>query len=144
MKLHIGLEIVLGVVYYLFFAQWINPTILKIFKRIIIKSPAQLKLVIDDPQILCSFCFSWWSYPSHMSITELENADGICWYSKCSFFSCHWHKPSNTWWNITAALTSICQWDLNVFQTSLNIFIKLKFNIQIETCICFCLNYLSI
>lgn len=28
----------------------------------------------------------------------------------------------------------ICQWDLNVFQTSLNIFIKLKFNIQMETC----------
>lgn len=39
--------------------------------------------------------------------------------------------------------TSICQWDLSVFQTSLNIFIKLKFSIQIETCLFFCLKYLS-
>lgn len=34
----------------------------------------------------------------------------------------------------SCSVSSICQWDLNVFQTSLNIFIKLKFNIQMETC----------
>lgn len=49
--------------------------------------------------------------------------------------------------NYSCSLSSICQWDRNVFQTSLNIFIKLKFNIQIETCrgtcICFCLKYLT-